>query len=191
MVTPGKHIENTFGTWYCKGTMNKENAVKYAYAAGFVDGEGCLKMSKRNPRNGRAVNYGILVSVVQKDARPLDWLVGNFGGMIYLKNKKLDSSDWIYEWRVSEQRAYEFLKKISPFLKVKREQADLLVRFQERRIFERKRNNPDNGRFAPLTPHEIEVREELYKEVSRLKRQYAKSKNPSVVEYNFKSMVQP
>lgn len=171
--------------------MNKENAVKYAYAAGFVDGEGCLKMSKRNPRNGRAVNYGLLVSVVQKDARPLDWLVGNFGGQIYLKNKKLDSSDWIYEWRVSEQRAYEFLKKIAPFLKVKREQADLLIRFQERRINARKRNDPYNGRFASLSQHEIEVREELYKEISRLKRQYAKSKNPNVVEYNFKSMVQP
>lgn len=168
--------------------MKQSNASKHSYAAGFLDGEGCIKITKRKPRNGRSTNYGLLVSITQKDGRPIDWLYGNFGGVVYLKNKSNDN--WIYEWKVTEKSAYEFLKKVYPLLKVKKEQAMLAIRFQERRINARKRSNPDNGRFTLLSDRELEIREEMYKEMSILKKQYQKSKNPNVKEYNFKSMVQ-
>lgn len=171
--------------------MKQSNVSKYSYAAGFFDGEGCIRITKRNPRNGRSTNYSLLVTVAQKDGQSMDWLYGNFGGMVYMKNKKKDESDWVYEWRLTDRKAYEFLKKILPFIIVKKAQARLAIRFQERRNFARTRHYPDNGRFAPLTKNELDTREKLYRRMCELKREYKKSKNPNVVKYNFKSMMQP
>ena len=170
--------------------MKQTKEIKLAYAAGFLDGEGCIRISKRNPRNGRSISYNLLVNISQKDGEVMDWLYGNFGGIVYLKNKKADSTDWIYEWRITEKQAFNFLKEVFPFLKYKKKQAELAIQFQQRRIFERKRNIPDNGRFTSLTQNELDIRERIYQKMSSLKKEFVKSKNPNVVEYNFKSMVQ-
>lgn len=170
--------------------MKQERALKLSYAAGFVDGEGCIRISKRNPRNGRSTSYNLLVMVTQKDGEIMDWFYGNFGGMVYLKNKDTYGSDWIYEWRLNELQAYKFLKELLPFLRYKRKQAELAIQFQERRIFGRKKTLDDRQRFTSLTEHELEEREKIYQEMSRLKKVFIKSKNPNVVEYTFNSMVQ-
>src|SRR3990167_3559029 len=140
--------------------MKQTKEIKLAYTAGFLDGEGCIRISKRNPRNGRRISYNLSVVIYQKDGEIMDWLYGNFGGMVYLKNKGDKSDNWIYEWRVTEVKAYQFLKTLLPFLKYKKKQAELAIQFQQRRIFERERNIPDNGRFAPLTQIELYKREE-------------------------------
>lgn len=168
--------------------MKQTKEIKLAYAAGFLDGEGCIRISKRNPRNGRSTSYNLLVSIAQKDGNIMDWLFGNFGGMVYLKNKNKDN--WIYEWRVTEVKAYNFLKELLPFIKYKKKQAELAIQFQQRRIFERKRNIPDNGKFMSLSENELKKREEIYQKMRLIKKEFVKSKNPNIVEYNFKSMVQ-
>ena len=168
--------------------MKQNKALKLAYAAGFLDGEGCIRITKRDSRNGRSSQYGLFVNISQKDGEIMDWLYGNFGGMVYLKNKANDY--WIYEWRLSDRNAYDFLKEILPFLRYKKHQAELAIQYQQRRIFERKRNVPDNGRFASLSQSELDIREKIYQEMCELKKVYVKAKNPNVVKYNFKSMVQ-
>lgn len=168
--------------------MKQNKASKLAYAAGFFDGEGCIRISKRKPRHGRSTSYNLLIMVYQKDGEIMDWFYGNFGGVVYLKDKS--GNNWIYEWRLSEKKAFNFLKDILPFLKYKKKQAELAIRFQQRRIFERERNVPDNGRFSPLTKSELDERESIYQEMSDLKKSFIKSKNPNVIEYTFKSMVQ-
>lgn len=168
--------------------MKQTKEIKLAYAAGLFDGEGCVRIYKIAPRNRRSTRYGILTMLTQKDGRPLDWLVGNFGGMIYLKNKH--SENWIYEWRIENAAAYEFCKSILPFTKVKTEQLRLAIRFQERLKYARKKTVDDQRRFTSLSEHELEEREMMYQEMSFLKKNWQKSKNPNVKEYNFKSMVQ-
>lgn len=170
--------------------MKQTKEIKLAYAAGFLDGEGCIRISKRLPRNGKSISYNLLVMITQKDGEIMDWLYGNFGGTVYLKNKLRNGDNWIYEWRVSEVKAYNFLKEILPFLRYKKRQAELAIQFQQRLIFERKRNIPDNGRFTSLSDNELIERERIYQEMSRIKKEFVKSKNPNVVEYTFKSMVQ-
>lgn len=161
-----------------------------AYAAGFLDGEGCIRINFRKARQGRSDQFALLVMIAQKDGRPIDWLAGNFGGVVYLKNKKMDGTNWIYEWKQTDRGAYLFLKEVFPFLLYKKEQAALAIRFQERLKYERARNQPDNGRFAGLSTHEQEVRLQMYKEMSALKHQFQKSKRPNVKQYSFKSMLQ-
>lgn len=166
--------------------MNKENSIKLAYAAGFFDGEGCIRIVHRNGRNGKSDQYSLYVSIVQKDGKPIDWMYGNFGGMVYLKNK--NGGDWIYEWRVMDTKAYEFLKKIEPFLIYKKEQVQIGIRFQERLKYGRKHTG---GRYTSLTDAEQAQRKDMHDQMIEAKKRFTKSKNPNVVEYTFKSMVQP
>ena len=187
MQTPSKHIENSLGTWYYKGTMKQENKDKLAYAAGIIDGEGCVRIVARKPRFGRSTQHTLLLMVAQKDGRLVDWLFGNFGGIVYLKNKRTDGTDWIYEWRVTEQKAADVLKDVLPFLIVKKEQAELAIRFQTHK---KGAGHYGDGRFMKLTEHEIALRDKMANEISFLKRAFRKAKNPNVVEYTFKSMVQ-
>ena len=173
--------------------MKQTKAIKLAYTAGIVDGEGSICIVKRRRHginSGRSTQYFILVSVVQKDGSVIDWLKGNFDGNVVLKNKANDGSDWIYQWRIQDKKAYEFLKLIFPFLLVKKSQAELAIRFQERLKFARKKNVDINGHYIPLTEHELSQREEIFLEIKRLKHCFRKSKVPNVKEYTFKSMVQ-
>lgn len=167
--------------------MKKDKQSILAYAAGIIDGEGCIRIVVRKPRNGKSAQHSLMLQVAQKDGILMDWLYGVFGGMVYLKNKKTDGSDWIYEWRVMENKAAEVLKQTLPFLTVKKRQAELALRFQTHKTGA---GNYGNGRFKPLNEHELQLRYNLAKEISELKKEYRKSKNSNVVEYTFKSMVQ-
>lgn len=167
--------------------MKKDKQTKLAYAAGIIDGEGCIRIVTRKPRYGRSAQHSLMLQVAQKDGILMDWLYGVFGGMIYLKNKKTDGTDWIYEWRVMDNKAAEVLKQVLPLLTVKRKQAELALRFQTHKTGA---GNYGDGRYKPLSENELQLREKLAQEISELKRQYQKSKNPNVVEYTFKSMVQ-
>ena len=167
--------------------MKKDKQAILAYAAGIIDGEGCIRIVVRKPRNRRSTQHSLILQVAQKDGILMDWLYGNFGGMVYLKNKRTDGSDWIYEWRVMERKAAEVLKQVMPFLTVKKRQAELGLRFQTHKTGA---GNYGDGRYKPLSEHELKLREKLAQEISQAKKEYLKSKNPNVVEYTFKSMVQ-
>ena len=167
--------------------MKKDKQSILAYVAGIIDGEGCIRIVTRKPRNGKSTQHSLMLQVAQKDGILMDWLYGNFGGMVYLKNKRTDGSDWIYEWRVMEKKAAEVLKQILPFLTVKKRQAELGLRFQTHKTGA---GNYGDGRYKPLSEHELQLRENIAQEISKAKKEYRKSKNPNVVEYTFKSMVQ-
>jgi len=167
--------------------MKKDKQSILAYAAGIIDGEGCIRIVVRRPRNGKSTQHSLMLQVAQKDGILMDWLYGNFGGMVYLKNKKTDGSDWIYEWRIMEKKAAEILKQTLPFLTVKKHQAEIGLRFQTHKTGA---GNYGDGRYKPLSEHELILREKLAQEISQVKKEYRKSKNPNVVEYTFKSMVQ-
>mgnify|MGYP001573491174 CR=1 FL=1 len=167
--------------------MKKDRQAILAYAAGIIDGEGCIRIVTRKPRCGRSTSHSLMLQVAQKDGILMDWLYGNFGGMVYMKNKKTDGTDWIYEWRVMESKAESVLKQVLPFLTVKKPQAELGLRFQTHKTGA---GNYGDGRYKPLSENELSLRAELAKKMSELKKEYKKSKNPNVVEYTFKSMVQ-
>jgi hypothetical protein len=94
-----------------------------AYAAGIVDGEGCLTLNRRKHRNGEHSDvYQCMVSVTNNSERLLYWLQKHFGGAV------CERTGHSYEWRlyrITEQEA--FLTTILPYLLVKEEQAHLLL----------------------------------------------------------------
>lgn len=95
------------------------------YAAGFIDGEGCITTSGPS---------GFRVSVANTDREVLDWLVSTFGGNI--NNQHLpENPRWNASWKwivCSKPDVSRFLSAIYPFLKIKRDQAKVVLDFLEK-----------------------------------------------------------
>lgn len=93
-------------------------AVVVAYAAGFFDGEGCVRLQAN--QNGK---QSLRVYIAQKDVRPLEYLQPFFGGLI-----RKYKSNVAWQLQLFGLAGYEFLVAVEPFLIVKRAQAQLAIR---------------------------------------------------------------
>ena len=97
--------------------------LEKAYLAGLFDGEGCIGYYRNRKR------YAPVVSISNTDARIIAWLHARLGGVIEPGSKKRPSH-WkcLWEWRLrSKNQIIAFLSEIRPFLRIKGEQADLLL----------------------------------------------------------------
>jgi hypothetical protein len=142
-----------------------KNKLILSYMAGFFDGEGYVGILKRKKKTAQSVSHYVVLSLGQKDGATMDWIVNNFGGRIH--RVKFDGS---YQWMCSDKKAYEVLKEITPFLKYKKPQAELAIKFYEERIVD------NSKRFMILTEEELKRREEIYQQIKLLKKIFSKSK---------------
>ena len=91
------------------------------WAAGFIDGEGCFTIAKMTHYN----SHRIRLTVGQSNPGPLQFLKGFFGGSLYGKNRH-------YTWEVTDAAAERVIRALRPYLKVKSDEADILLRFRSR-----------------------------------------------------------
>lgn len=91
-----------------------------AYAAGYLDGEGCF-------------SYHNSVSVVVDNTYPntLLWLKTLFGGSVVRLNRQDEKWRTAYRYKICGLGAASLCQKVLPFLKEKAEQAKLLIRIRE------------------------------------------------------------
>lgn len=102
--------------------------VELAYAAGFLDGEGCVAITKRK-RGKSAIEYALRVTIGNTDYATLEWYAQKFGGRV--GNERAGVNKPLKYWTVSNKQAYEFLKVVFPYLKGKAPQADVAIRATE------------------------------------------------------------
>lgn len=89
--------------------MNNED---FAYAAGFVEGEGCIAINKPNLNN-----FGILtVTVSNTDRQTIDWFQERWPGCVKLKQNKNPKNRLAWEWLVASKKAANFLIQIRTFI---------------------------------------------------------------------------
>lgn len=109
--------------------MAHKRILKIAWAAGFFDGEGFIQISRGFlKRQGWGPYYQMQISVSQIVREPLDELVRLFGGTVYPQRKRN-----LFTWACTSRNAFPALVEMIPFLRVKREQALLAIKFQKRR----------------------------------------------------------
>lgn len=153
--------------------MKKSKQSILAYAAGLIDGEGCICIYRKKIRNGKYAgilkNYHLQVIVTQKDGKIIDWLLGNFGGSVYLHWKGTNTG-YSHEWVLNYQKAAKFLKQILPFLIHKKTQAEIAIRFQER----------INIGKMHLNEYELSIRDKFYQDIGALKKIYTYSKQLNI-----------
>lgn len=91
-----------------------------AYAAGLIDGEGCIRIIKYSN-----ITYKVTVEIKMCDIEGVRYLHDFFGGKLSLRKvKNLKHSD-VYSWMLHGRKACTFLKRIMPYLHVKRRNAEI------------------------------------------------------------------
>ena len=109
---------------------------QYAYLAGIVDGEGSIYITKSKNKQFTA---GLKVAMNDKPALTLFQSV--FGGKISKGTRKIDKRNnklyapaWVLQYR-SLNDIKSIITKLTPFLQVKRKQAEIVLDFIELKFF--------------------------------------------------------
>lgn len=104
-----------------------------AYMAGLVDGEGCLTIARQNRKERKNPSFKTSVTVSNTDRRLVDIFKEHFGGCIYETKDKRVSKGWAnsFTWHCTAGNSRIFLKAILPYLIAKKQQAILILEFQE------------------------------------------------------------
>lgn len=135
--------------------------IDLAWAAGFIDGEGCIGVYGRTDNRG---SYALRLSVAQVDPRPLLVLQSMFGGRIRQTKPRGSKSRPASVWELHNWEARDAITAILPYLRGKQEQAELALKFQERI------HHGLTGRPYRLTDEEREVREDMARQLKEMKR---------------------
>ncbi|WMI33407.1 LAGLIDADG endonuclease [Streptomyces phage Kenrey] len=117
--------------WYTDTMINDE--MDLAYAAGLFDGEGCVSINKvkahRNPSLKPGFQLRCSISITNEWIA--NWFQECFGGYVMLRKRARAQDYW--QWVVTSNNAYEFLKALKGYLKIKHEQAIIGIAFTEYR----------------------------------------------------------
>ena len=111
---------------------NLLKATDFAYVAGIVDGEGCIYIGKNKPnRHRNMTTYALFVTVTNTNEWLIQWLRFSFGGSITktVRKAKPNQKD-AWTWCVAAQQGASFLRLVTPYLRVKKYQAEVALRFQ-------------------------------------------------------------
>jgi hypothetical protein len=119
---------------------NRQNlTTKLAYIAGFIDGEGCIRIKKSNQSSN---SYYITLQVTNSDPKPLELIKKYFEGKVYFQEKTKNKVIWQYYVTCNE--AVDALRTLVGFLITKKPQADAAIYFHDNQAFmtpEEKKSN--------------------------------------------------
>lgn len=103
-----------------------------AYIAGIIDGEGSIMIArKRSARSRGGWTYALTASVTNTSRPLIDWLHQTTGlGHIapHFDARPENKSAWL--WSLWSREAQSLIEQVLPFLLVKRQHAELGLRFQ-------------------------------------------------------------
>lgn len=157
-----------------------EDPIKWAYIAGLMDTDGSFMISKRFGHNGmKSPNYIPKISYGEKDSRTPSFIKHTFSnGVIAIKdNDKVVNGRFVWELVVKEDIC-EFIRRVLPYLKVKKTNAEILLNFCENFKAVRK------GHRFGVPKEELEFREKCYQDLKVLQRRGKKCDlyKPSLIE---------
>jgi hypothetical protein len=107
------------------------NEGKIAYLAGIIDGEGSIYIQRRKTKSGWS--YFPRFQVVNTNRKLMEWIKQTFGGLIYDKPRNHIQSHWKMqiEWFTTRGLLDHLLPLIIPYLVIKREQAEIMIKFRQ------------------------------------------------------------
>lgn len=119
-----------------------------AYAAGIIDGEGCIRLHKHKSimpfhNNGRGYYYRIVVNVANTVEWLPNWLALTFGGSVCKQRKLNPLWKTTWQWTISAKKAVKFLALILPYLRLKKFQAEICLSYAQRQKERKTRNRTE------------------------------------------------
>lgn len=152
--------------------MPENSQTDFAWAAGFLDGEGCLLLDKHKNNNKTESFYSYYprIAVTQIYTKPLDKLSRMFQGNVILSRSANGNNRTLYRWDISgSQRCKYVLTNTLPYLLVKKDQALVLLEYIERVISRGSNFAKGKQGWGVLTPEEIAYRQKIVLDLRKLK----------------------
>jgi len=115
---------------YARGRTSKTlRAEDAAYIAGLLDGEGCFGIFKRTARKPLVSDqYSIHIAICITDPYIIPWLAEVTGcGWTASHDGSNIKHKAVYTWHCASTAAATLAEQILPYLRIKREQAKLLI----------------------------------------------------------------
>jgi len=142
-------------------------SLSYEYIAGFLDGEGSIGIHRDRQRNKYGgFRYKLVVTLTNTNRKVLELIQNKIGGKIYeLSSNRKTTQKPRYVLQLRRKEAEETLKKLLPFLIVKKQQALLALEYRKL-VKPRKetiRHGPDGKFISTLSKETLKKEEELYK----------------------------
>ena len=100
----------------------------YAYAAGIIDGEGCIQIN-HSILNGKVQSWKIQIEINMCSEKVLKKMAGLFGGNVKMYVARPEQHYRQFRWQIYSTNACNALKKMKPYLIEKKAQADLAIQF--------------------------------------------------------------
>lgn len=111
--------------------MTKQTDI--AYAAGLIDGEGYIGIKKSTSKRSDRVTPGyharIQIRMVHEPA--IKFIAETFGGWYYQEKPHANNGRPLYCYQASDKVAEAILRTVLPYLRVKRESAETVLRLRE------------------------------------------------------------
>lgn len=144
-------------------SLNKLSKIDAAYLAGLIDGEGCIfiiRARRKDSTRGFIYNSGLDITMTSYFILKFCHAVTGVGSLN--KRKYAVKKNWkrAWKWRVCSNQAVEVLTQIFPFLKLKKQQAEIVMLFQSRMYF--------HGRGHKLTNKEYAFQQKLWRQMKKL-----------------------
>jgi hypothetical protein len=96
------------------------DVTDWAYAAGFVDGEGCISVVRSFVTSRDRYQYGVQIVVANRDRKVLDWFKATWGGWVVAVSSRQGKARESWNWRCpTGLSARPFLTGIRPWLRIK------------------------------------------------------------------------
>jgi hypothetical protein len=133
-----------------------------AYAAGLIDGEGCILIIRGKPRGVRVTpQYSLRIVVGMSVLTGVKFLHELFGGSISVRANREYKP--VNVWSVQTIQAEGVLRNILPYLRVKKEEARIGLEFREHM------NSYIRANGRIINKDEVSVREEYKNKMEFLK----------------------
>lgn len=102
-----------------------------AYLAGLVDGEAYIGIKKGQRRDCAAPTYHARIQVRMVDEPAIAFLTQELGGRYYHETATAGVRRALYCWQASDALAERVLRSLLPYLRVKRRNAEAVLRLRE------------------------------------------------------------
>ena len=146
-----------------------KSRITYQYIAGFIDGEGHISLIRRIKKGRDEINYMPCFMVCNTHKEVLKMIREKIGGR-WVESINISSysgRDKLYRIIISKAEALnEVLPKIIPYLIIKRENAELVLRFIRSRLKARKRFK-NHGKPIGTSPPYSDREREIYLEIEK------------------------
>ena len=108
------------------------SSLDWAYLAGIIDGEGCIRIDMmKDVRNRRTLRHILSIWMGNTDPRIVSWCYEVFGGSIHYRPSRNPKHKPAWVWEAHYIQCEEILKRCLTYFKLKREQAEVGLAFRE------------------------------------------------------------